>query len=86
MKFPPRLKLAHLPTAIQKLERISTEVGKAIYIWRDDLTGFVADLMKDAYPELLDSIQRVARVVKDEEGRYRFFCLEDAVRETGPPT
>ena len=34
------------------------------------LTGFVAGEMKDAYPELLDSIQRVARVVKDEEHRY----------------
>ncbi|MEP6663713.1 MAG: D-cysteine desulfhydrase family protein [Verrucomicrobiota bacterium] len=41
MNYPPRLKLAHLPTPIQKLERISTEVGKEIYIWRDDLTGFV---------------------------------------------
>jgi alanyl-tRNA synthetase len=34
------------------------------------LTGFIADLMKDAYPELMDSVQRVARVVKDEEHRY----------------
>jgi alanyl-tRNA synthetase len=34
------------------------------------LTGFVADLMKPGYPEMLDSIQRVARVVKDEEHRY----------------
>jgi alanyl-tRNA synthetase len=34
------------------------------------LTGFVAELMKDAYPELLESIQRVARIVKDEEHRY----------------
>src|SRR5580704_15687960 len=25
------------------------------------------------------------RVVTDEEGRFRFSCLEDAVRETGPP-
>ncbi len=41
MKFPPRLHLAHLPTPIQKLERISAEVGKEIYIWRDDLTGFI---------------------------------------------
>jgi D-cysteine desulfhydrase len=40
MKFPPRLKLAHLPTPIQKLERISGEVGKEIFVWRDDLTGF----------------------------------------------
>jgi alanyl-tRNA synthetase len=34
------------------------------------LTGFVAELMRDAYPEMLDSVQRVARVVKDEEHRY----------------
>ena len=35
-----------------------------------ELTGFVADLMSDAYPEMLESAQRVARVVKDEEHRY----------------
>ncbi len=34
------------------------------------LTGFVAEWMRPAYPELMDSIQRVARVVKDEEHRY----------------
>src|SRR5208337_1075045 len=34
------------------------------------LTGLVADLMKPGYPEMLESIQRVARVVKDEEHRY----------------
>jgi alanyl-tRNA synthetase len=34
------------------------------------LTGFVADLMKEPYPELMESVQRVARVVKDEEHRY----------------
>ena len=34
------------------------------------LTGFVADLMCDAYPEMMESVQRVARVVKDEEHRY----------------
>ncbi len=34
------------------------------------LTGFVAELMKDAYPELMDRVQRVARVVKKEEHRY----------------
>jgi len=34
------------------------------------LTGFVADWMKGPYPELLESVQRVARVVKDEEHRY----------------
>src|SRR5216684_542484 len=34
------------------------------------LTGFVAEQMRDAYPELMESVQRVARVVKDEEHRY----------------
>ncbi|MFN7993019.1 MAG: alanine--tRNA ligase [Bryobacteraceae bacterium] len=34
------------------------------------LTGAVAELMKPAYPELLESVQRIARVVKDEEHRY----------------
>jgi alanyl-tRNA synthetase len=34
------------------------------------MTGFVAEVMKPAYPELMKSIQRVARIVKDEEHRY----------------
>ena len=34
------------------------------------LTGFVAEHMRDAYPEMMESIHRVARVVKDEEHRY----------------
>jgi alanyl-tRNA synthetase len=34
------------------------------------LTGFVAEHMRDAYPELMENVQRVARVVKDEEHRY----------------
>ncbi|MEO8592581.1 MAG: alanine--tRNA ligase [Candidatus Solibacter sp.] len=34
------------------------------------MTGFVAQHMSGAYPEMLESIQRVARVVKDEEHRY----------------
>ena len=34
------------------------------------LTGFVAEFMKPAYPELMESVQRVARIVKDEEHRY----------------
>jgi alanyl-tRNA synthetase len=34
------------------------------------MTGFVADLMAGPYPEMLESVQRVARVVKDEEHRY----------------
>src|SRR5579863_6697667 len=34
------------------------------------LTGFVAELMRPGYPELMETVQRVARVVKDEEHRY----------------
>jgi alanyl-tRNA synthetase len=34
------------------------------------LTGFVAEQMRDAYPEMMESVSRVARVVKDEEHRY----------------
>jgi alanyl-tRNA synthetase len=34
------------------------------------LAGFVAELMRPAYSELMESVQRVARVVKDEERRY----------------
>ncbi len=34
------------------------------------LTGYVAEFMKPAYPELMESIERVARVVKEEEHRY----------------
>jgi len=41
MNYPPRVSLAHLPTPIHKLPRLSAEVGRDIYIWRDDLTGFV---------------------------------------------
>ena len=35
-----------------------------------ELTGFVAELMSPAYPELMETVQRVARIVKDEEHRY----------------
>ncbi len=35
-----------------------------------ELAGFVAELMRHAYPEMMESVQRVARVVKDEEHRY----------------
>lgn len=41
MTYPSRLELAHLPTPIHKLERLSAEVGCELYVWRDDLTGFV---------------------------------------------
>jgi alanyl-tRNA synthetase len=47
------------------------------------LTGFVADLMKPGYPEMLESVQRVARVVKEEELRYQHsFALAEKMFES----
>jgi alanyl-tRNA synthetase len=34
------------------------------------LTAFVAELMKPAYPELEESLERTMRIVRDEENRY----------------
>ncbi|HEY1754786.1 MAG TPA: alanine--tRNA ligase [Bryobacteraceae bacterium] len=47
------------------------------------LTGFVAESMRDAYPEMMESIPRVARVVKDEEHRYAttFLVAEKFFRD-----
>ena len=36
-----------------------------------ELTKFVADLMKPGYPELQDSVERVQRIVREEELRYQ---------------
>lgn len=41
MNYPSRLPLAHLPTPIHKLERVSAQVGREIFLWRDDMTGFL---------------------------------------------
>ena len=47
------------------------------------LTGYVAELMKPAYPELMESVQRIARIVKDEEHRYAttFLVAEKVFNE-----
>lgn len=37
--IPQKISLANLPTKIEKLERLSKELGKNIYIKRDDQTG-----------------------------------------------
>lgn len=39
MDISNRIELANLPTKIEKLERLSKELGKNIYIKRDDKTG-----------------------------------------------
>ena len=47
------------------------------------LSGFVAEHMQSAYPELIETVQRVARVVKDEEHRYAttFLVAEKVFQE-----
>ncbi len=39
MNHPEKLHLAFLPTPIVKLEKLSKEIGKEIYMKRDDMTG-----------------------------------------------
>ena len=47
------------------------------------LTGFVADQMRGAYPELQESSERVSRVIRDEELRYqRNFAVAEREFET----
>ena len=47
------------------------------------LTAFVAELMRQPYPEMLESVDRVARVVKEEEHRYAttFLVAEKVFNE-----
>ncbi len=53
-----------------------------------DLTRFVAELMRPGYPEMMESIPRVERVVKDEEHRYAntFQIAEKMFYDTVQPT
>ena len=58
---------------LRKVLRRAARHGKMIgldhpFLYK--LTGKVAELMSDAYPELLESTQRVAAVVKAEEVRF----------------
>ncbi len=59
---------------LRKIMRRAMRNGRMIGVhdpFLYQLTGFVAELMRPAYPELMESVQRVARVVKDEEHRYQ---------------
>ncbi|HXF27698.1 MAG TPA: alanine--tRNA ligase, partial [Bryobacteraceae bacterium] len=79
---------------LRKIMRRAMRNGRMIgreqpYLY--ELTGFIAELMKPGYPELMESIQRVARVVKDEEHRYattfqvaeKFFQEEAQAAKSG---
>jgi D-cysteine desulfhydrase len=60
MKPVARLSLARLPTPIQKLQKTSEKIGKEIFIWRDDLNGFMESGNKLRKLEFLmaDAIQQ----------------------------
>ena len=62
MNYPKRVSLAHLPTPIHKLPRLSARVGKEIYVWRDDMTGFAESGNKVRKLEFLlaDALQQGA--------------------------
>ncbi|HYL71586.1 MAG TPA: alanine--tRNA ligase [Candidatus Dormibacteraeota bacterium] len=70
---------------LRKIMRRAMRHGRMIGMEKPflfELTGFVADLMKTGYPELLDSVARVARVVKEEEHRYAHtFVLAERMFE-----
>ena len=58
---------------LRKIMRRAMRNGRMIGVtdpFLHKLTSFVADYMMPAYPEMVESIDRVARVVKDEERRY----------------
>src|SRR5438552_7980296 len=68
---------------LRKILRRGIRHGRMLGLERPflyELTGHVADMMKSAYPELLESVQRVARVVKEEETRFG-HSLTLALRE-----
>lgn len=63
--YPPRLDLAHLPTPIQPLRRLSRELGVEIYLKRDDLTGVALSGNKIRKLEFVmaDALARKADIV-----------------------
>jgi alanyl-tRNA synthetase len=58
---------------LRKIMRRAMRNGRlagATEFYLHKLTAYVAELMNPAYPELQESIERVSRIVRDEENRY----------------
>jgi len=58
---------------LRKIIRRAIDHGRRLGLERAflfELVGQVAEMMRDSYPEVLESIQRVATVVKGEEEKY----------------
>jgi D-cysteine desulfhydrase len=39
LPYPPRIQLAHLPTPLQRMNRLSGKLGVELWVKRDDMTG-----------------------------------------------
>ncbi len=77
---------------LRKILRRAIRHGRMLGLERPflyEITGHVAEMMRDPYPELLESVQRVARIVKEEETRFGHSLtlalreFEKAAEETG---
>ena len=70
---------------LRKIMRRALRHGRMMGLHRPflfEMTGLVAECMRTGYPELMESVSRVARVVKEEEQRYAHtFVLAERVFE-----
>jgi alanyl-tRNA synthetase len=58
---------------LRKISRRAIDYGRQLGLEKPflfEIVGRVAELMREPYPELLDSLQRIATVVKREEDKY----------------
>lgn len=39
LPYPPRIQLAHLPTPLQRMDKLSAKLGVELWVKRDDMTG-----------------------------------------------
>lgn len=81
MKEPPRVKLAHLPTPLEPMERLTTALGGAqVWIKRDDQTGLATGGNKTRKLEMLiaDAQQQNADVVLTVGAMQSNHCRQTA--------
>ena len=78
---PPRIELARLPTPIDHLQDLSTELGVELYVKRDDLTGAALSGNKVRKLEyvLAQALERDADVVLTCGGGQSNHCRATAI-------
>ena len=85
----PRVRLAHLPTPLEPMERLSKELGAELWIKRDDCTGMSTGGNKTRKLEfLMAEAQEAERRHRDDPGcdRSRTMCRQTVAYrcEAGP--